>query len=92
MIEAIVSLVTAVVEAVVAVVSALVELVVGAVSVGGESLTFGELIVLLLAIILEWILWMLLLIKELVVALFKWRKPRKVARPLIYKREERLKR
>ncbi len=83
MIEAIVAVVIAVVEAVVAVMTAVIEFIAGVFATGGEALTAGEAFGALLAFILEIVFWGFLWLVELVIALFTWRRPRKVSRPVI---------
>lgn len=54
---------------------------------GGEALGAGEALLLLALLIVEVVYWLLLCLLELIVALLLWRKPRKVAKPIIWRRK-----
>lgn len=87
MIEGIFSLIAAIVEGLIALVVGLIELISGTFTVGAEAMTAGEAIVVFLALIIEVILWGILLIVELIVCLFTWRKPKMAPKPSIYTRK-----
>ena len=87
MLEALFGIIFGIVEALVSLIGGIIEAIVGLFAVGGEALTFGELIIILFAFIAEMIFWFFLFIAELVKALFQWRKPRKVLRPKLYTRK-----
>ena len=89
-IEALFGIVTVMVELFVSVISAIVELIAGFFAVSGEALTASEAIIVLFAFIAEIIFWGVLWLRELILALFQWRKPEKVHRPKLYtKKSER---
>lgn len=77
----------AVVEAVIGLLAGLIEAVAGLFVASGEALGAGEALLLLVLLILETVFWSLLWLAELVVALLLWRKPRKVAKPVIWRRK-----
>jgi hypothetical protein len=83
MIEAVFALIQAMVEALIAALSALAEAIAGLFSAGGEAMGAGEIIVSLFASVIELLFWLVLVLVELAVALFRWRKPRRVAKPRI---------
>ncbi|WP_299009744.1 hypothetical protein [uncultured Shewanella sp.] len=67
MLEGLFSIVTAIAEAIFA---------------AGETLTFIDLSALLVVLLFEVMLWFILWLLELVLSLFKWRKPRLVKKPV----------
>ena len=87
MIEALFGIVTAIVEAIVTVISALIEFIAGFFTIGAETLTAGEAVIVFLAFVAELVFWLLLWLWELILALFQWRKPKKVPKPILYKRK-----
>ena len=72
------------VELVASAISAIIELIAGFFAVSGEVLTASEAIIVLLAFIAEIIFWGVLWLRELILALFQRRKPKKVHRPKLY--------
>ena len=78
------------VELVVSVISVVIESIAGFFAASGEALTASEAIIILFAFIAEIIFWGVLWLRELILALFQWRKPKKVHRPKVYtKKSER---
>ncbi|MFY0678559.1 MAG: hypothetical protein JXR18_14875 [Neptuniibacter sp.] len=75
----------ALIEAVVGIVVALLEAIVGLFIEGAASLGAGELFFLVLVCLAELCLWFFLAVAELIVSLIKWRKPRKVEKPIIWR-------
>lgn len=78
-------MIAAVVEAVVAAIAALIEAVASLFAAGAEALGIGELIALLFVVTAELIGWCLLGLWALIVALFRWRRPQRVARPRFWR-------
>ncbi len=87
MIEALFEIVIVIVEVIVSAITALIESIVSLFAVTGEVLTAGEAISALFWLIAEIIGWLILLVIELTVALFTFRKPRKVVRPNFRKKD-----
>jgi hypothetical protein len=87
MIEALFAVVMVVVEALIAMLAGLIELIAGLFVAGGEAVGAGEALLLLVLFSLEVIGWLLLCVFELLMALLLWRKPRKVAKPVIWRRK-----
>ncbi|MGJ8694668.1 MAG: hypothetical protein ACSHW0_19595 [Thalassotalea sp.] len=85
MLEGLFSIVTAIAEAIFAVISALVEFIAGFFVAAGETLTVIDLVALLVVLLFEAILWFILWLVELTVSLFKWRKPRLVQKPVLWR-------
>ena len=77
----------AVLEAIVAAIAGLIEALVSLLAGGAETLTFGEALVALVALVLEFVVWFGLWVVALVGALIHWRRPVRVARPQIWKRK-----
>jgi hypothetical protein len=75
----------AIVEAIIGMLSAGVELIAGLFVGAGETLGVIDLFGLLLALLLEMVLWLILYIKELLVSLFRWKKPSKVSKPILWR-------
>lgn len=85
MIEALISIITAIVEAVIGMLTALVEIIASLFVGAGETLGAIDLFSLLLVLLLELILWFILYLKELLLSLFRWRKPNKVSKPILWR-------
>ena len=78
-------LLAAIVEAIVALVTALIEAIASLFTASASSLGLGELLLLALVALLELAWWAVLGIASLVVALVRWRRPRRVARPVFWR-------
>ena len=78
-------LLVSLVEAVIGILVAVIEAIVGFFVAGAEALTVWEALAVLVILFVEMIWWGLLFLFELVGALFEWRKPRKVKRPIIWR-------
>jgi len=91
MIEGLIGIVTSIVESLVTLIASLLELVAGLFVGAGETLAATDTLLLLLVFLCEIIFWVILWIKELVVSLFKLRKPRLVARPVFWRPKPKLK-
>ncbi|MDO8345283.1 MAG: hypothetical protein Q7T48_18930 [Cellvibrio sp.] len=78
-------IIAAIVEAIIAIISAIIEAIVGIFVAGAEVLSIWEAAALLLALLIEMILWVVLIFIELIIALFKWRRPKKVMKPVIWR-------
>ena len=52
---------------------------------GVEVLTAWEVFGVLVVLFVEFIFWVILFVIELVASLFKWRKPRKVVKPVLWR-------
>ncbi|MDG9926995.1 MULTISPECIES: hypothetical protein [unclassified Pseudomonas] len=89
MIEAIFSIVLAIIEAIVSMVGVVVEAVAGIFAAGGHALSAGEVFILLFVLVAETFYWAILWILELFLALLAWRKPRKVPRPVFWRPQKR---
>lgn len=63
----------------------LIEAIASLFTVGGEALGAGEAILVLAALLLEILFWVALCCVELVNSLIQWRKPKKVAKPIIWR-------
>lgn len=87
MINILFDLIGTLIKLVVTVTIAVVEFIISLFSVTGEALSIGEALLILLALIAEMIFWAILWVWELLSALFCWRKPKKVAKPILYKRK-----
>ena len=74
-----------IVEAVIGMLSALVEIIASLFVGAGETLGALDLFGLLLMLLLELLLWFMLYIKELLVSLFRWRKPSKISKPILWR-------
>jgi len=92
MIEGLISLVVAIVEAVVSLLIAVVEFVAGFFVASGETLTLIDLAAVLVVAFFEFLLWFVLWVRELIVSLFKWRKPHPIKKPIIWRPKPKLKR
>ncbi len=90
MIEAIIGIAVAIVELIASAVSSLIEAIATLFTVTGETLSAGEAIVGLFSLIAELFWWVVLILIELVVALFSFRKPKKVKKPHFKKSKEEL--
>jgi len=81
LIEALIAIIEAAISLIVGIVEAVVALFVeGASGLGG-----AELILLLIVLFIEAIWWFLLILIELIRALFKLKRPRKIPRPIIWR-------
>lgn len=85
MIEAIFSLLLVLVELLVSAVVALANLLGGVAAGAGAALGLGEALLLLGVVLLELVLWLLSVLWMLLLALLRWRKPRRVARPRLWR-------
>ena len=85
MLEALFSIVAAIIEAVTALIGALIEAIAALFTVGGEALTASEAIATLFSFVVEIIFWSILWAIEIVVALSTRRRPKKIARPTIWR-------
>ncbi|MDR0780673.1 MAG: hypothetical protein LBF16_08265 [Pseudomonadales bacterium] len=81
MLEAIAAIIEAIVTAFMALIEAIASLFVA----GGETLGVGEILALLVAVLAELVWWLVLVLIQLLSALFTWRWPRKVARPRFWR-------
>jgi len=91
MIEGLIGIVTAVIESLVTLLTSLLEFVAGFFVGAGETLAATDMLLLLFVFIIEMIFWVLLWIKELTVSLLKIRKPRVVARPVLWRPKPKIK-
>ena len=87
MIEVLFGIVSAILKAIVTVISALIEIIGVFFSTGAETLTAAEALIVFFAFLAELIFWLLLWLWELILSLFQWRKPKKVFKPILYKRK-----
>lgn len=78
-------IIAAIVEAIIAIISAIIEAIVGIFVTGAEALSIWEAVALLVVLLIELILWVALIFIELIIALFKWRRPKKVMKPVIWR-------
>lgn len=88
-IEAIFSIIVAIIEALVSMIGAVFEAIAGLFAVGGQALSVGEAFMLLCVLAAEVLCWVMLGIVELILALFAWRKPRKVFRHVFWRPRKR---
>ena len=80
-------IIVAAIEAIVAAIAGMIEALVSLLAGGAETLSFGEALVALVALVLEFVVWFGLWVVALVGALIYWRRPARVARPQIWKRK-----
>ena len=85
MLEGLFSLVAAVAEAIFALISVLTEFVAGFFVAAGETLTLIDLGALLVVLFFEVLVWFTLWLVELIISLFKWRKPQAVQKPVFWR-------
>ena len=81
MIEGIFAIFAAIIEAVVSIAAVFIEFVASLFLAAGETMSAAEAIGVVVAFVVEFIYWVILVVVELVLALFAWRKPRKVKKP-----------
>ncbi len=91
LLEGLFSIVTAIAEAIFALISALAEFIAGFFVAAGETLTLIDLGALLVVLLFEVVLWFILWLVELTVSLFKWRKPKLVKRPVLWRPKPKVK-
>jgi len=91
MIEGFISLVVAIVDVVISLLLAVVEFVAGFFVAAGETLTVIDLMAVLVVAFFEFFLWFVLWVIELIVSLFKWRKPRTIEKPALWRPKPKLK-
>ncbi|RYV01838.1 hypothetical protein SOPP22_15905 [Shewanella sp. OPT22] len=91
MIEAIFSICIAIGEAILSLIAGLVEILSGFFVAAGETLSILDLMLVLVVASAELIAWFFLWVVELVLSLVKWRKPRKVAKPIYWRPSTKLK-
>ena len=91
MIEGVVSIVTAIVESLITLAGSLIELIAGFFVGAGETLAATDTFLLLFVFIFEIIFWIILWIKELLVSLFKLRKPRPITKPVFWRPKPKVK-
>jgi len=85
LLEGLFSIVTAIAEAIFALVSALAQFIAGFFVAAGETLSLIDLGALLIVLFFEIIFWFILWLVELTISLFKWRKPRLVKKPVLWR-------
>jgi len=90
-IEALFSIVSAIVEWVISLLGIVFEFIAGFFVTAGETLSVIDLFVVLLLVLLELVLWFILWGVELVVSLFRWRKPNKINKPKLWRPKAKLK-
>jgi hypothetical protein len=78
-------MIAAIIEVIGGLLAALVEWIVSLFVAGSEALGAGELLVLVLLFGAELILWAMLVVVELTIAVFRWRRPRRVPKPVIWR-------
>lgn len=66
-------------------IAAIVEAIISLFVAGGEALVAGEILLLIFSFLLELVFWLILFAGELLSALFHWRKPRAVRKPVIWR-------
>lgn len=84
-IEAVFALLVALLEMLVSALVALANLLGGVAAGAGSALGLGEALLLLGAVLLELTLWLLSALWMLLLALLRWRKPHRVARPRLWR-------
>jgi hypothetical protein len=89
--EGLFSIVAAIVEGFIALISVLVEFIAGFFVAAGETLTLIDLVAVLVVFLFELLFWLILWIVELAVSLFKWRKPKIVKKPVLWRPNPKLK-
>lgn len=80
-----IEIIGAIIEAIISALAAIVEAIASLFTAGGEALGAGEALIVLALFFLELLLWGFLVIFELVVALFRWRGPKRVPKPIIWR-------
>ena len=88
MLEVLFEAIVALIEGIMAVISVIIESIAGLFTVGGEALGAGEALMVLFLLIIESIMWFFLFLFELLAALFLWRKPKKVKKPILYRKKK----
>lgn len=88
MLELVFEAVVAIFEGITALFAAIIEAIAGLFTVGGEALGAGEALIILFLLIIESVMWFFLLLFELIMALFLWRKPKKIKKPIIYRKKK----
>jgi len=78
-------IIAGIVEGLISLVLGLIELIVGLFVEGAASLGAGEAIGLLIVLLIELIFWLIVFISELFISLIKWRRPKKIAKPIIWR-------
>ena len=91
MLESFFSMLVSMVQAMIAIMSTTIEFMAGFFVAAGETLGFFELMILLMIFCLEIIFWLVLWIVELIIALFTWRKPERIKRPVIWRPKPKVK-
>ncbi len=91
MIEGLIGIVTSIVESLVTLMASFLEFIASFFVGAGETLAATDTLLLLFVFIFEMIFWLLLWVKELVVSLFKARRPKHVARPVIWRPKAKIK-
>jgi len=74
-------------EGIVAIIAGVIELIAGFFTAGAEAMSAGEAIIVLFLFIIELIIWVFLILRELLISLIKRRKPRKVKKPIIWRKK-----
>ena len=77
-----------IVEAIVALVGSIIEAIVGIFLGAGEAMGAGEAILVFILLLFELALWLFLTIIELVKSLFQRRRPQKVKKPIIWRKQK----
>lgn len=77
----------AIVEAIVSAIAGMIEALVSLLAGSAETLSIGEALVALVALMLEFVVWFGLWVIALAGALIHWRRPVRVARPQFWKRK-----
>ena len=85
MVEGLISLVMAIVEAVIRMLSAFVEVIASLFVGASETLRAFDLFGLLLVLLFELVTWFILYLKELALSLFRWKKPSKVSKTILWR-------
>lgn len=80
-----IELLIALVEGVIAIIMVTIEGIIGLFTAAGEVLSVGEAVAVALIVIVELIIWLIYFLFELIAALFKWRKPKSVKKPVIWR-------
>ena len=80
-----IELVIAIIEAIIGIFTAIIEFIASLFSAGGEALGAGEAVIVLFLLLIEIVFWFFLWVVELTVSLLKWRKPRKIKKPVLWR-------
>ena len=77
-----------IVEALLALVSSMVEAIASIFIGAGETMGAGEAVVVFFLLLIELIIWLALIIIELIKSLFGRRKPKKIKKPIIWRKQK----